>query len=143
MREDHGDGKSKHTAKHQQRDSQPEIRKRSRRSKMEIAAYALIAVATLLGIITSAVYSTHRVLSIVLFGITFLLVDVSICLFWAAKTAPTAPAAARMDKIGKLPEETKQTPQTAVDFRPAPPPVRGGRRYERPSSQPSRDQSLH
>jgi hypothetical protein len=53
---------------------------------MEIVAYALIAVAAVLGIITGAIYANHRIPAIVLFGITFLLTDISICLFWVAKT---------------------------------------------------------
>ena len=56
---------------------------------MEIAAYALICLASALWIITGLIYSVHRVSAIVLFGFAFLLADISVCLFWAAKTAPT------------------------------------------------------
>jgi hypothetical protein len=88
MRDDNGRRKSKHPANKNQSQSKANIRQGLRRSRMEIAAYAMFGIATVLGIIVGCIYSSHRIPSIVLFGIMFLLIDVASCLYWAAKTEP-------------------------------------------------------
>ena len=59
---------------------------------MEVSAYTLLAIAALLGIVIGAIYGSHRILAIVLFGVAFLLTDISICMFWALKTEPSTDA---------------------------------------------------
>lgn len=83
--EDHSQGKSKGTPKKQKAKAESQIRKRSR---MEITAYILMAFAAILFAVCSGIYSSHRMPSIVIFGIGVLVTDVAVCLFWLAKTVP-------------------------------------------------------
>jgi hypothetical protein len=85
MRGDHRYSKPKRSAKKQKAETEHQIRKRS---GMDIAAYLLTALATILFAICSGIYSSHRIPSIVVFGIGVLVTDAAGCLFWVSKTTP-------------------------------------------------------
>lgn len=55
---------------------------------MEITAFALIGIATIMFAVSGAIYASHRIPAITFFGIGFLFIDASTCMFWAAKTEP-------------------------------------------------------
>jgi hypothetical protein len=46
----------------------------------------LTALATILSVVCGMIYSSHRIASIVIFGLAVLVTDIGACLFWVQKT---------------------------------------------------------
>jgi len=100
--QNHGDGEAKSAAKHKNRKIQAEVVSwLRRRTRMEILAYGIATLATLILAVVSILYNTHKIPMIKLFGIAVLLYDVAVCVFWISKVQDAAqPLTAQAAAVG-------------------------------------------
>lgn len=84
--ENHGNGKTKRPAKHENREIKAEVVSwLNRRTRMEIIAFGLMALSGVVFVIVGIFYQAHKKPMIYLFGVGFLLVDAAMCAFWLNK----------------------------------------------------------